>query len=82
MAIPPKTEDEKPLVLTAELTPRTMLCLLENGFVPKRHEVFIDALFRDWDKVTHGEKIRFRNYIREHGMLAEKKRMKLLARSL
>ena len=75
-------EEENPVVIAAELTPRTMLCLLENGFVPKRHEVFIDALFRDWEKLLPGEKIRFRNYIREHGTLAEKKRMKSLARAL
>ena len=59
-----------------------MLCLLENGFVPKEHEVFIDALFRDWKKLPDAEKIRFRNYIRGHGTLTEKKRMKPLARSL
>ena len=69
-------------LVDARLKPESMLDILQSGFVPKRNETFIDALFRDWEKLGYAEKLRFRDYIKCCGTIAEKRAMKKLGRCL
>lgn len=59
-------------IVSIELTPRSMLCLLEHGFEPESGEKFIDRLFEQYDKMTEQERKRFRKYIEAHGTEDEK----------
>ncbi|OGG54091.1 hypothetical protein A2851_03520 [Candidatus Kaiserbacteria bacterium RIFCSPHIGHO2_01_FULL_53_29] len=65
-------------IFAIELTARSMLCLLENGFEPKGDEKFIDRLFGQHDKMTGSELARFKKYIGAHGTDEEKARLSKL----
>ena len=65
-------------IISIELTPRSMLCLLEHGFEPEPDDKFVDRLFEQHDKMTDPEKARFKKYIEAHGTDDEKKRLSQL----
>jgi len=61
-------QKDPPRIIAIELTPRSMLCLLEHhGFVPKDNEVFIDRLFAQYKALSRQEQVRFKKYIGTHG---------------
>ena len=72
------TQPDPKRIVSIELTPRSMLCLLEHGFEPEADDKFVDRLFEQYDKMTDHEKGRFKKYIEAQGTDDEKERLSKL----